>query len=159
MTPSLRKKPKRVQKKRVRDTLLEKEEITVGTANEGGIVPVVAATRAEIEGYRSQIGKEQKDDVVGPARAHLVSLYAFGSMDYPERQDWAKNAAKLAKKMGAEGELSPEEEKARIAADLANDVEGSIERAQKYGEEHPQRCTPLQLQGYARLKHETKRAR
>ena len=38
-------------------------------------------------------------------------------------KDWAKNAAKLAKKMGAEGELSPEEEKARIAADLANDVE------------------------------------
>ena len=54
--------------------------------------------------------------------------------------------------MGAEGELSPEEEKARIAADLANDVEGSIERAQKYGEEHPQDAHALQLQGYARLK-------
>ena len=74
------KKPKRVQKKRVRDTLLEKEEITVGTANEGGIVPVVAATRAEIEGYRSQIGKEQKDDVVGPARH--ISFHSMRSAQW-----------------------------------------------------------------------------
>ena len=147
-----------MQKKRVRDTLLENDKITVGTANEGGIVPVVAATRAEIEGYRSQIGKEQKDDVVGPARAHLVSLYAFGSMDYPERQDWAKNAAKLAKKMGAEGELSPEEEKARIASDLANDVEGASNGLKNTVTNILKMHTPFnRVMRVSR--HETKRAR
>ncbi len=122
-----------------------------GQTEDGGqpdTLPTAKETLAEIAGYRERISRlELKQSLSEAENIELITLYAFGALEYSGNKAWAQKAQEMALKL--KDEPAEGAELAKLAAALTQGE--SMDAALAYGAAHESDAQAQYLAGHAHL--------